>query len=201
MPEKKISAEQVKEIREKTGAPVMDCKQALTESEGDLERAVALLRERGLAKARKRMEKVARQGVVESYVHIGGQIGALVEVNCETDFVARGSEFQDLAHQVALQVVACNPLYLNRESVPPEVVDAEKSVYRSRCEAEGKPEKVWDRIIEGMLEKYFQEVCLLDHPFIKDPSMTVGELVAQFSGQTGEKVEIRRFSRFQVGEE
>ncbi|MBU4490229.1 MAG: translation elongation factor Ts [Actinobacteria bacterium] len=196
----KINAKQVKELRDKTSAGMMDCKRALTETGGDMEKAVRFLREKGLAKAKKRQDRSADQGVIESYLHIGKQIGSLVEINCETDFVARNEGFLELAHVVALQVAACNPLYLDREAVPPDIVDAEKEIYRARCEVEGKPEKVWDRIVSGMLEKHYQEVCLLDQPFVKDPSLTVAELLAQASARLGEKLEIRRFSRFQVGE-
>ena len=195
-----ITAKQVKELRDKTGAGMMDCKHALAEVNGDMEKAVRHLREKGLAKAKKRQERTADQGIIESYLHIGKQIGSMVEINCETDFVARNEEFLELAHVVALQIAACNPAYLDRESVPAEIVEAEKEIYRARCKAEGKPEKVWDRIMSGMLEKYYQEVCLLEQPFVKDPSLTVAELVTQASATLGEKIEIRRFSRFQVGQ-
>ncbi len=195
-----ITAKQVKELRDKTGAGMMDCKHALAEVNGDMEKAVRHLREKGLAKAKKRQERTADQGIIESYLHIGKQIGSMVEINCETDFVARNEEFLELAHVVALQIAACNPAYLDRESVPAEIVEAEKEIYRARCKAEGKPEKVWDRIMSGMLEKYYQEVCLLKQPFVKDPSLTVAELVTQTSATLGEKIEIRRFSRFQVGQ-
>jgi elongation factor Ts len=170
---------------------MMDCKRALQECEGDFDQAVRVLREKGLASAKKRQEKTADQGVIESYIHLGRQIGALVELNCETDFVARNEEFLELAHFIALQIAAVNPRYLDRESVPAELVTSEKAIYRAKCEAEGKPEKVWDRIVEG---------CLLEQPFIKDPSVSVGELVTQAAAKLGEKVEVRRFERFQVGE-
>jgi elongation factor Ts len=195
-----ISAKQVKELREKTGVGMMDCKQALAESSGDLDHAVKILREKGLASVKKRQSKTTEQGIVESYLHIGKQIGSLVEINCETDFVARNEEFLELAHEVALHVAAYNPKYLDRASVPEDVIESEKDIYRKRCEAEGKPEKVWDRIIEGMLDKYFQEYCLLEQPFVRDPSVTVGELVGQASAKLGEKLDVRRFARFQVGE-
>lgn len=200
MAETKISAGQVKELRTKTGAGMMDCKEALAECGGDLEKALRLLREKGLASAKKRSEKTAEQGVIECYVHLGQQIGAMVELNCETDFVARNAEFGELAHLVALQIAAVNPLYLDRDSVPEDLVEAEKEIYRARCEGEGKPEKVWDRIITGMLDKYFQDICLLEQPFVKDPSVTVGELVTQAAARLGEKIEISRFTRYQVGE-
>lgn len=188
-------------MRTKTGVGMMDCKKALIECGGDMEKATRLLREKGLASAKKRQEKTAEQGVIETYLHIGQQIGSMVEINCETDFVARNSEFLELAHQVALHVVAHKPQYLDRESVPEELVSGEKEIFRARCQAEARPEKVWDRIIGGMLDKYFQDICLLEQPFVKDPSMTVAELVTQASVKMGEKVEIRRFVRYQVGEE
>ena len=201
MAETGISAQQVKELRTKTGVGMMDCKRALAECGGDMEKATRLLREKGLASAKKRIEKTAEQGVIETYLHIGQQIGSMVEINCETDFVARNSEFLELAHQVALQIAALKPQYLDRKSVPEEVVRSEEEVFRARCQVEGKPEKVWDRIIGGMLDKYFQDICLLEQPFVKDPSMTVAELVTQVSAKMGEKVEIRRFDRYQVGED
>jgi elongation factor Ts len=195
-----ISAGQVKELRSKTGAGMMDCKRALTDTGGDMEKALRLLREKGLASAKKRLQKTAEQGVIESYIHLGRQIGAIVELNCETDFVARNDEFLELAHFIALQIAACNPRYLDRESVPQELVDSETEIYRAKCEADGKPEKVWDRIVSGMLEKFYQDICLLEQPFIKDPSLTVSELVTQAAAKMGEKVEVSRFTRFQVGE-
>jgi len=201
MAETEISAQQVKELRTKTGVGMMDCKRALAECSGDMDKAVRLLREKGLASAKKRQEKTAEQGVIETYLHIGQQIGSMVEMNCETDFVARNSDFVELAHQVALHVAALKPQYLDREAVPEETVASEKEIYRARCEAEGKPEKVWDRIITGMLDKYFQDICLLEQPFVKDPSKTVSELVAETAAKMGEKIEIRRFVRYQVGEE
>jgi elongation factor Ts len=201
MAECEISAQQVKELRVKTGAGMMDCKRALTETEGDQEKAVRLLREQGLASAKKRQEKTADQGVIEAYLHIGQQIGTLVEINCETDFVARNAEFLEFAHQVALHIAAYNPLYLDRESVPEELVASETEIYTARCQAEGKPEKVWDRIISGMLDKYYQDICLLEQPFVKDPSVSVAEALAQVAAKMGEKLEISRFTRYQVGED
>ncbi len=200
MAECEISAAQVKELRARTGAGMMDCKKALQDSSGDLEQAIKLLREKGLATAKKRQEKTADQGIIESYIHLGRQIGALVELNCETDFVARNDEFLELAHLIALQIAACNAVYIDRDSVPGEIVAAEKEIYRARCEAEGKPEKVWDRIIDGMLDKFFQDVCLMEQPFIKDPSVSVADLVTQASAKMGEKIEVGGFTRYQVGE-
>ncbi len=201
MAETGISAQQVKELRTKTGVGMMDCKKALAECGGDMDKAVRLLREKGLATAKKRQEKTADQGVIEAYLHIGQQIGSMVEINCETDFVARNAEFGELAHQVALHVAALKPQYLDRDSVPEETVASEKEIYRARCEVEGKPEKVWDRIISGMLDKYFQDVCLLEQPFVKDPSKTVADLINEAAAKMGEKIEVRRFIRYQVGEE
>jgi elongation factor Ts len=200
MAEPKISAQQVKELRAKTGAGMMDCKRALADAGGDAENAMILLKEQGLATVKKRQERTAAQGVIESYIHIGGQIGSLVEVNCETDFVARNSEFLGFAHQIALHVAACNPLYIDKDSVPQELIASRKEEYRNECSVGGKPEKVWDDIIGGMLEKHYQDICLLEQPFVKDPSISVAELLAQVSAKVGEKIEIRRFSRFQVGE-
>jgi elongation factor Ts len=201
MAECEISAGQVKDLRTKTGAGMMECKKALQDSQGDLEKAIRILREKGLASAKKRQEKTTNQGIIEAYLHIGAQIGTLVELNCETDFVARNAEFVELAHLVALQIAACNAQYVDRESVPPEIVETEKEIYKARCEAEGKPEKVWDRIITGMLDKFFQDICLLEQPFVKDPSVSVGELITQASAKLGEKIELRRFTRYQVGED
>lgn len=195
----RITADQVKELREKTGVGMMDCKRALEEACGDAEKAVRILREKGLAIQKKRQERSADQGVIEAYLHIGKQIGSLVELNCETDFVARNEEFTELAHLVALQVAACNPKYLDRESVPFEVADAASAAYREQCEAEGRPRKAHEEIVSGMLEKLFQEICLLEQPFVKDPSISVEELMAQVSGRLGEKLAIRRFERFQIG--
>ncbi|MCJ7653077.1 MAG: elongation factor Ts [Actinobacteria bacterium] len=197
----RITAKQVKELRDKTGAGMMDCKSALEDAAGATEKAVLLLKGKGLASVKQRSERTAEQGVIESYIHIGRQIGALVELNCETDFVARNEEFLELAHMVALQIAACNPRYLDRDSVPEGVIESEKEKYRALCVAGGKPEKVHGRIIEDMLEKYYQEVCLLEQPFIKDPSQSVGGLLAETSARVGEKLAIRRLSRFQVGEE
>ncbi|MBN1288190.1 MAG: translation elongation factor Ts [Actinobacteria bacterium] len=196
-----ISAKLVKELREKTNVGMMDCKAALQETEGDIEKAALLLRKKGLSGAKQRQQRTANQGVIDSYLHIGQQIGSLVEINCETDFVARNDEFLELAHQIALHVVACNPQYMDRESVPVDIVESEKVIYRSQCESGGKPEKVWDRIIDGKLDKFYQDTCLMEQPFVKDPSVTVNELLAEASSRVGEKLLVRRFLRFQVGED
>lgn len=196
-----ISAKQVKELRDKTAAGMMDCKKALAEAGGDLEKAIEWLREKGVVKAKKREGRTANQGIVDSYLHTGGQIGAMIELNCETDFVARNADFIELAHQVLLHIAAMNPLYLAREDVPEEVVASEKKIYETRCKEEGKPEKIWDKITEGMLNKFYQDVCLLEQSFVKEPEVTIGQLVTATGAKVGEKVEIRRFVRWQVGEE
>lgn len=201
MSKPEISAKLVKELREKTNVGMMECKSALQEASGDLEQAALILRKKGISGAKQKQQRTADQGVIESYIHIGQQIGSIVEINCETDFVARNEEFLELAHQVALHIVACNPKYMDRDSVPEELTESEKLIYRAQCEAEGKPEKIWDRIVEGKLDKFFQEVCLMEQPFVKDPSTTLAELLAETSSRVGEKLVVRRFARFQVGEE
>lgn len=201
MSESQITSGQVRELREQTGVGVMDCKRALEEASGDMEKAARLLRDRGLASARKRQEKAAEQGVIESYLHIGQQIGSLVEINCETDFVARNSDFLELAHLVALQIAACNPFYIDREAVPAAAVEAERKRFAERCADEGRPESEREDATGEMLEKYYQEACLMEQPFVKEPSVTVGELLTQASAKVGEKLVVRRFIRFQVDEE
>jgi len=195
-----ISTETVKALREKTGVGMMDCKKALLESGGDMEKAVDILRKQGLAAAARRAGRTAAEGVVNSYVHIGGKIGVLVEINCETDFVARNIEFQSFVKDVAMQVAASNPQYISREDVPDGIVDHEKEILKSQTIGEGKPEKVADKIVEGRLEKFFSEVCLLDQPFIKDPNKTIKDLLAEFCAKIGENIVIRRFTRYQLGE-
>jgi len=196
-----INAAQVKELREKSGAGVMECKRALEEACGDMESALRILREKGISDAKRREQKEAKQGAIDCYIHIGRQIGAMVELNCETDFVARNSEFLEVAHLIALQVAACNPIYLRRDLVPEAVIEEQKEIFKKRCISQGKPEKVWGKIIEGLLDKFYQEVCLLEQPFVKDPSISVNELIAQASSRLGEKIAVRRFARFQVGQE
>ena len=190
----------VKELRQRTGAGIMDCKKALETTGGNLEKAIDQLREKGLARAAKKSGRTAKEGLVGSYIHAGGKIGVLVEVNCETDFVARTPEFQNLVKDTAMQIAAANPLYLERDAVPPEVVEKEKQILRTQAIESGKPEKVIDRIVEGRIEKFFSEVCLLDQPFIKDPDMTVNELINSAISKIGENISIRRFARYQLGE-
>lgn len=190
----------VKELRQRTGAGIMDCKMALDETKGNVEKAIDHLREKGLAKATKKAGRTAKEGVVGSYIHAGGKIGVLVEVNCETDFVARTPEFQSLVKDAAMQIAAANPHYLDREHVPAEVIEKERQILRTQAIESGKPEKVIDRIVEGRVEKFFSEVCLLDQPFIRDADMTVRELLNSAVSKIGENISIRRFVRYQLGE-
>ena len=195
-----ITAEMVKKLRSLTGAGMMDCKKALVETGGNQEKAVSLLREKGLASAAKRSGRIAAQGVVDSYIHLGGKVGVMVEVNCETDFVARNEEFKDFVRDICLQVAATNPLYLSRENVPAEILEQEKEILRKQALREGKPEKIVEKIITGRLEKFFQESCLLEQPFIKDDKMTIQELLTEKMAKIGENIIIRRFIRFEMGE-
>jgi elongation factor Ts len=190
----------VRELREKTGAGLLDCQKALGEAAGDLERAVRLLRERGLAKAAKKSTRAAAEGTVGSYIHPGGKVGVLIEVNCETDFVAKTSEFQQLVKDLAMQVAAATPRYVRRDEVPAEEIEGERAIYRERARQSGKPEKVLDRIVEGQLEAFFKEVCLVEQPFIKQSDRTVEEIVNDAIVRLGENVAVRRFARFQLGE-
>ena len=196
------TAEKVRELRDKTGAGMMDCKEALSASQDDLEKAVDYLRKKGLASAAKRAHREARDGVVGTYVHAGSKLGVMIEVNCETDFVARTDQFQELVKSLAMQVAAANPGYVAREDVPAEVVEREKEIYRQQVADQRKPPPVVERIIEGKLGKFFEEACLVEQAYIRDPSgkTRVKDLLTQVSAQTGEKVAVRRFVRFQVGE-
>ncbi len=195
-----IGKEMVKALRERTGAGVLDCKRALEETGGDLEEATRLLRQRGLAIATKKAGRLAREGLVEAYIHAGGRLGALVEINCETDFVARTEEFQRLAHDLAMQVVASNPHHLRPEDIPPEVIEEKKRLFLSELEGQDKPEHLWERIVEGKLEKYYDQVCLLRQPFIKDEGLTVEEVIIEGIAKLGENIVIRRFARYELGE-
>ncbi len=196
-----ISASMVKELRVKTGTGMMDCKKALTECDGDFEKAIEYLRKKGMSAAAKRSSKAAKDGVVASYIHMGGRIGVMVEINCETDFVAKTEAFQTLAKDIAMQIAAANPSYLNPENIPENILEKEKEIYRSQVLAEGKPEKIIDRIIEGKLKKYYEDVCLLEQKFVKDTDISVGTLVNDMIVKTGENIIVRRFARFQLGEE
>ena len=195
-----ISAQQVRALREKTGVGLMDCKEALKVSKGDMDKAVDYLREKGLAKAQKRVGRAATEGTVAVYVHMGGKIATMVEVNCETDFVAKTDQFQAFTKDLAMQVTAANPTYVNREDVPAEVKEKEKEIYRKQAKESGKPDKILDKIAEGKLEKFYQEVCLLEQPFIKNPDVTVKGLLEDLISKMGENILIRRFVRYQLGE-
>jgi elongation factor Ts len=199
-----INAAAIKALREKTGAGMMECKKAITEAEGNQDRAIEILRERGLASAKKKEGRVAAEGVVGSYIHMGGKVGVLVEVNCETDFVARGEEFQQLVKDIAMHIAAAEPRHVSRDEVTTETLDKEREIARAQAKNDpknaNKPEQVIDRIVEGRLNKFYEEFVLLDQPFIKDPAKTVGELVTEKVAKTGEKITIRRFSRYKMGE-
>lgn len=194
-----ISAGMVKELRERTGAGMMECKKALEEAAGDIERAIDILRSRGAAKAAKRAEREVKEGAIGSYVHMG-KIGVLVEVGCETDFVARNEAFQALVRDLAMHVAAANPLALTASDIPQDVVERERGVYLEQVRSEGKPEKMWDKIVEGKLNKFYKENTLLDQPFVKDPDRTVKDYVTEVAAKTGENVVVRRFVRFALGE-
>jgi len=196
-----ITAEMVKELRVKTGAGVMDCKEALAATGGDFEKAIDYLRKKGMSAATKRSSKAAKDGVIASYIHMGGKIGVLVEVNCETDFVAKTDDFQSFAKDLTMHIAAANPLFVNANEIPAEVIEREKEIYRSQALAEKKPEKIWDKIIEGKLKKYYEDVCLVNQKFIKDTDVTIETLVNNMIAKTGENIVIRRFVRYQLGEE
>ncbi|HXE91327.1 MAG TPA: translation elongation factor Ts [Terriglobales bacterium] len=195
-----ISAAQVKELREKTGAPMMDCKQALAEAKGDLEQAVILLRKKGIATAAKKATRAATEGSVASYIHAGGKIGVLVEVNCESDFVAATADFKELVHDIAMHIAASDPKFIRKEDVTPEAYEREKDIYREQAKATGKPAPVIEKIVEGKMAKFYEEVCLYEQPFIKDQGITVYQLIASKIGKLGENIAVRRFARFKVGE-
>jgi len=195
-----ITAAQVKELRERTGAGMMECKKALVEAKGDPGDAEVLLRKWGLAGAGKKSGRVTKQGLIGSYIHAGGQLGVMVEVNCESDFVARTDDFKELVHDVAMHIAAADPRYLRKEEVPADLLDKEKEIARDRARAEGKPEKVLDRIVEGRIAKFYEEVCLLDQPFVKEATLTIEQLVKTKIAKLGENIGIARFIRFKIGE-
>ena len=199
-----ITAVAIKALREKTGAGMMECKKALTEAGGTEERAIEILRERGLASAKKKEGRVAAEGVVGSYIHMGGRVGVLVEVNCETDFAARSEEFQQLVKDTAMHIAAAEPRYVSREEITPAMLDKERDIARAQARNDpknaNKPEQVIDKIVEGRLNKFYEEVVLLDQPFIKDPAKTVGELVTEKIAKIGETITVRRFARYKMGE-
>ncbi len=196
-----ITSTMVKELRTKTGAGMMDCKEALAASDGDFEKAIDFLRKKGLSAATKRSSKAAKDGTIASYIHMGGKIGVMVEVNCETDFVAKTEDFQTMARDIAMHIAASNPLYVRPDDIPGAALEREKEIYRSQLREEKKPEKIWDKIIEGKLKKYYEDVCLTEQKFIKNTDITIGTLVSNMIAKTGENMMIRRFARFQLGEE
>ncbi|HKN02109.1 MAG TPA: translation elongation factor Ts [Candidatus Binataceae bacterium] len=193
-----IDAKLVRELREKTGAGVMDCKKALAETGGDLDKAVVWLREKGIAAAQKRSGRVASEGSVGSYIHAGGKLGVLVEVNCETDFAAKGPDFQTLVKEIAMQIAATNPRCVRREELAPEIIEQERQIYAQQ--SAGKPENVINKIVDGKLDKFYKEVCLLEQSWVRDPNRTITDLIGEYTAKIGEKLDIRRFVRFQLGE-
>lgn len=195
-----INAQLVKKLRDLTGAGFADCKKALDKTDGDIEKAIDELRKAGAASASKKESRAAKQGVIGTYVHPGSQLGVLIEVNCESDFVARTDDFQDLVKDLAMQVAAADPKFIRREEVPSAILEKEKEIARDRAKNEKKPEKIWDKIVEGRLEKFFEEVCLMEQPFIKENTLTIGEMVKQKIAKLGENIVIARFARFKVGE-
>ena len=196
-----ISATQVKELREKTGAPMMDCKQALTEAKGDMEQAIVVLRKKGVATAAKKATRVTTEGSVAHYIHAGGKIGVLVEVNCESDFVARTDDFKELVHDIAMHIAASDPKFIRKEDVTPEAYAREKEIYVDRAKRSGKPDHIAEKIVEGQMAKFYEEVCLYEQPFIKDQTISVSQLIASRIGKLGENISVRRFARFKVGDQ
>lgn len=196
-----VTPQMIKELRERTQAGMMDCKRALEATGGDMEKAVAYLREKGMAAAAKKAGRVAAEGVIESYIHPGGRIGVLIEVNCETDFVARNEGFQQFARELAMQVAAARPLYVSRDQVPESVLEEERRILRAAALNEGKPEHIVDKIVTGRIEKYLEEICLVEQPYIKDPDRKVGDLIQEQIATLGENITVRRFARFERGEE
>ncbi|WP_371871176.1 translation elongation factor Ts [Insulibacter thermoxylanivorax] len=195
-----VTAAQVKELREKTGAGMLDCKKALEEAQGDMEQAMKILREKGLSAAAKKAGRLATEGLVESYIHGEGRIGVLVEVNCETDFVAKTDNFKQFVRDIAMQIAAAAPKYVSKDEVPEEELNKEREILRAQALNEGKPEKIVDKMVEGRMAKYYEEVCLLEQSFIKDPDLTIGQLLNSMIAQIGENITIRRFARFELGE-
>jgi len=195
-----ISAGMVKELREKTGAPMMDCRNALTEAKGDMEEAVVVLRKRGMASAAKKASRTASEGAVGTYIHAGGKIGVLLEINCESDFVARTPDFQELLKDISMHIAATDPRYIRKEDVTAEDLEREKEIYRAQAAQTGKPAPVIEKIVEGKMSKFYEEVCLLEQPFIKEQTVTIAQLIAQKVGKLGENIQVRRFARFKVGD-
>ena len=195
-----FTAQDVKTLRERTGCGMMDCKKALTETNGDMDKAVDYLREKGMAKAAKKAGRIAAEGIVDSYIHMGGKIGVLLELNCETDFVARGDQFKNLAHDICLHIAAANPQYLTAEEVPADVIEKEKAILKAQALEEGKPEAIVERMVEGRIKSFYDDNCLLNQKFVKDPSKTINQLVVEATATIGEKISVRRFVRFEMGE-
>ena len=195
-----VTASMVKELRERTGAGMMDCKRALQDTNGDIDKAIELLRERGLAAAAKKSGRIAAEGLVDSYIHFGGKIGVLVEVNCETDFVAKTDDFKSFVRDIAMHIAAAKPQYLSRDDVPQAVVDKEREILRVQTLNEGKPEKIADKIVDGRISKFFKEVCLLEQAYVRDPDKTVQDVVMENIAKFGENINIRRFVRYEMGE-
>lgn len=195
-----ISAVQVKELRERSGAPMMDCKNALSEAKGDIEGALVLLRKKGIATAAKKAARVTSEGSVASYIHAGGKIGVLVEINCESDFVARTDDFKDLIKDIAMHIAASDPKFVRKEDVTPEAYEKEKEIYRAQAASSGKPANVVEKIVEGKMAKFYEEVCLMDQPFVKEPGIGIHQLIASKIGKLGENISVRRFARFKVGD-
>jgi elongation factor Ts len=195
-----VSAQEVKELRDKTGAGFMECKAALTETHGDIEKAVDLLRKKGLSSAAKKAGRETREGIIGSYIHVGGKVGVLVEVNCESDFVARTADFQELVKDLAMQIAAADPRFIRREDVTPEVLEKEREIYMEQAKSTGKPKQVLDKIVDGKIEKYYAEACLVEQPFIKDPKVTIRELISTKVSKVGENIRVNRFARFKIGE-
>lgn len=195
-----FTAQDIAKLRAMTGAGMMDCKKALTESNGDMDGAVKFLREKGMAAAAKKADRIAAEGVVGSYIHMGGKIGVLVEVNCETDFVAKSEQFQQLVKDIAMQIAAANPLYVNSSEVPAEVLESEKEILRTQALNEGKPAQIVEKMVEGRIKKYYQDFCLMDQQFVKNPDLTIATLINEATLKIGEKISIRRFTRYEMGE-
>ena len=196
-----ITASMVKQLREKTGAPMMDCKKALVESEGNLENAISYLRQKSLVAAAKKVSRGTVDGAIASYIHPGAKVGVLLELNCETDFVARSDEFRELTKNITMHIAALNPFYLNKEDVDPEVVERERQIYLTQAKNSGKPEKVWDRIVNGKMEKFYSEVCLMEQIYVKDDKLTVKDVINEKIAKIGENITVKRFVRYQLGEE
>lgn len=195
-----FTAKDVAELRAKTNAGMMDCKKALVESDGDFDKAIIWLREKGMAAAAKKQSRIAAEGIVTSYIHMGGKIGVLVEINCETDFVAKTDEFQQIGHDIALQIAAASPKYVRVEEVPAQVLEKEKEIFMNQSLNEGKPAQIAEKMVQGRIKKFYQEVCLLEQAFVKDPSKTIAEYITEKTSQIGEKISIRRFVRYEMGE-